>query len=68
AQDWEGFRELVEKSNIQDKQLILSVFSMYRDSEQREKEIKNLSSVFSVLADEEEGVLARGVGKIFINK
>ena len=52
AQDWEGFKALVEKSNIQDKQLILSVLSMYKDSEQREKEIKNLSSVFSVLADE----------------
>jgi Flp pilus assembly protein TadD len=52
AQDWEGFKELVEKSNIQDKNLILSVLSMYKDSEQREKEIKNISSVFSVLADE----------------
>ena len=52
AQDWEGFKELVEKSNIQDKQLILSVLSMYTDSEQREREIKNLSSVFSVLAEE----------------
>ncbi|MDL2222966.1 tetratricopeptide repeat protein [Bacteroidales bacterium OttesenSCG-928-M11] len=52
AQDWEGFRELVEKSNIQDKDLILRVLSMYKDSEQREREIKNISSVFSVLADE----------------
>ena len=52
AQDWEGFKELVEKSNIQDKQLILSVLSMYRDTEQREREIKNMSSVFSVLAEE----------------
>ena len=52
AQDWEGFKELVEKSNIQDKHLILSVLSMYKDTEQREKEIKNISSVFSVLADE----------------
>ena len=52
AQDWAGFKELVEKSNIQDKQLILSVLSMYTDTEQREREIKNLSSVFSVLADE----------------
>ena len=52
AQDWDGFKELVEKSNIQDKPLILSVLSMYSDSEQREKEIKNISSVFSVLADE----------------
>ena len=52
AQDWDGFKELVEKSNIQDKQLILSVLSMYKDPEQREREIKNISSVFSVLADE----------------
>ena len=52
AQDWEGFKELVEKSTIQDKQLILSVLSMYRDTEQREREIKNMSSVFSVLAEE----------------
>ena len=49
AQDWEGFQELVSKSNIQDKDLVLRVLSMYKDSEQREQEIKNLSSVFSVL-------------------
>ena len=52
AQDWEGFKELVEKSNIQDKDLILRVLSMYSDPEQREKEIKNMSSTFKVLADE----------------
>ncbi len=52
AQDWEGFRELVSKSNIQDKDLVLRVLSMYNDPEQREREIKNISSVFSVLADE----------------
>jgi len=52
AQDWEGFKELVEKSNIQDKQLILSVLSMYKDSEQREREIKNISTIYSVLAEE----------------
>jgi tetratricopeptide (TPR) repeat protein len=52
AQDWEGFRELVSKSNIQDKDLVLRVLSMYNDPEQREKEIKNISSVFLVLADE----------------
>jgi Flp pilus assembly protein TadD len=52
AQDWEGFKELVEKSNIQDKDLILRVLSMYKDSEEREREIKNISSVFKVLADE----------------
>ena len=52
AQDWEGFKQLVEKSNIQDKELILSVLSMYKDPAQREREIKNISSVFEVLADE----------------
>ena len=52
AQDWEGFKELVSKSNIQDKELILSVLSMYSDPEQREKEIRNLSSVFDQLAKE----------------
>ena len=52
AQDWEGFKELVEKSNIQDKQVILSVLSMYKDSEEREKRIKDISTVYSVLAQE----------------
>ncbi len=52
AQDWEGFQELVSKSNIQDKDLVLRVLSMYKDPEQREKEIKNISTVFSTLADE----------------
>ncbi|GBU06835.1 hypothetical protein AwDysgo_01660 [Bacteroidales bacterium] len=52
AQDWEGFKELVEKSKIQDKDLVLRTLSMYTDPEQREQEIKNISSVFSALADE----------------
>ena len=52
AQDWEGFRELVSKSNLQDKDLVLRVLSMYTDPEQREREIKNISAVFKSLADE----------------
>ncbi|MBO5795484.1 MAG: tetratricopeptide repeat protein [Bacteroides sp.] len=52
AEDWEGFQELVSKSNIQDKELILRVLSMYKEPEQREQEIKNISSVYSDLADE----------------
>ena len=52
AQDWEGFKELVAKSNLQDKDLILRVLSMYQDPEQRENEIKNISSVYKTLADE----------------
>ena len=52
AQDWDGFQELVSKSNIQDKDLILRVLSMYSDPEQHETEIKNISSVYKTLADE----------------
>ena len=52
AQDWEGFQELVSKSNLQDKDLVLRVLSMYKDPEQREQEIKNISSVYSTLAEE----------------
>ncbi len=52
AQDWEGFKALVEASNIQDKELILRVLSMYSDPEQREAEIKNLAAAYKVLADE----------------
>ena len=52
AQDWEGFQELVSKSNIQDKDLILRVLSMYSDPEEREREIKNISTVYRTLADD----------------
>ena len=52
AQDWEGFRDLVSKSNLQDKELVLRVLSMYTDPEEREREIKNISTVFKSLADE----------------
>ncbi|OAV72990.1 Flp pilus assembly protein TadD [Bacteroidales bacterium Barb6] len=52
AQDWEGFKELVSKSNIQDKDLVLRVLSMYTDPEKREQEIKNISATFKTLADE----------------
>lgn len=51
AEDWEGLKKLVAASNIQDKQLILSVLSMYKDPEQREQEIRNLASIFDQLAE-----------------
>ncbi|HUI32855.1 MAG TPA: tetratricopeptide repeat protein [Dysgonamonadaceae bacterium] len=51
AQDWEGFRQLVEASNLQDKDLVLRVLSMYPDPETREREIKNISFVFQELAE-----------------
>lgn len=52
AEDWEGFQELVAASNIQDKDLILRVLSMYKDPEEREKQIRNISVAFKELADE----------------
>lgn len=52
AQDWEGFKDLVQKSNLQDKDLILRVLSMYDDPEKREAEIKNLSAVYKDLASD----------------
>ena len=51
-EDWDGFKELMEKSNIKDKDLILRVLSMYNDPEVREREIKNLSEAFTGVADE----------------
>lgn len=52
AEDWDGFQTLMENSNIQDKQVILRVLSMYQDPEQREREIKNLSVAFKSIAEE----------------
>ena len=51
-EDWEGFKTLMQKSNIQDKDLILRVLSMYNDPEVREREIKNLSESFVAVANE----------------
>ena len=47
AQDWEGFKELVSASNLQDKDLVLRVISMYQDPETREKEIKNICLLYT---------------------
>lgn len=51
AEDWDGFKELVSKSNLQDKDVILRVLSMYQDPEEREQQIRNMSSVFTEIAD-----------------
>jgi len=50
AEDWEGFKKLMEASDIQDKELILRVLSMYQDPEVREREIKNISAIFKQIA------------------
>ena len=52
AEDWEGFQELVAESDLADKDLIIRVLSMYSDPAVREKEIKNMSAVYSTLAKE----------------
>ncbi len=61
AEDWDGFKKAVEASNIQDKELILRVLSMYSDPEVREKEIKNMASTFKVIAEEILPSLRRSV-------
>ena len=52
AEDWEGFKTLVSQSNLPDKELILRLLSMYSDPEEREQQIKNISSVYAELAEE----------------
>lgn len=51
AEDWEGFQQLVAASDIQDKDVILRVLSMYQDPEEREQQIKNISAAFRELTD-----------------
>jgi len=51
-EDWEGFRQLMEQSTIQDKDLILRVLAMYSDPEVRETQIKNLTEVFTQIKDD----------------
>ena len=52
GEDWEGFKELVSASDIKDKDLILQVLAMYDNPVKRDEEIRNMSSVFDVLAKE----------------
>ena len=51
AQDWDGFKQLVQASNIQDKDVILRVLEMYKDPAEREQQIRNMSEGFRELAD-----------------
>ena len=60
GQVWEGFQELVAASDIEDKDLIIRVLSMYSDPAVRENEIKNMSAVYKTLADEVLPQLRRG--------
>ncbi len=51
AEDWDGFQELIQASNLQDKQVILSVLSMYQDPEEREQQIRNMSEIYTDIKD-----------------
>ena len=51
AEDWEGFQELIGASNLQDKNVILSVLSMYQDPEEREQQIRNMSAIYTDIKD-----------------
>ncbi len=49
GEDWNGFKKLVEASDIKDRQLIISVLEQYPSGEKREAEIRNLSKTFTEL-------------------
>jgi hypothetical protein len=66
-EDWDGFKSLMEKSNIQDKDLILRVLSMYSDADVREKEIKNISAAYKEIAEEILPQLRRSVMSIDVD-
>jgi|WetSurSiteA1Bulk_404760.scaffolds.fasta_scaffold01481_5 tetratricopeptide (TPR) repeat protein len=66
-EDWDGFKALMEKSSIQDKELILRVLSMYSDPVVREKEIKNISSAYKEIADEVLPQLRRSVMSVDVD-
>jgi len=68
AEDWDGFKTLMEQSSIADKDLILRVLTMYQDGEQREKEIKNLSKTYTEVADKILPKLRRSVLTINVDK
>lgn len=68
AEDWDGFKTLMEQSSIADKDLILRVLTMYQDGEQREKEIKNLSKTYTEVADKILPKLRRSVLTVNVDK
>ncbi len=51
GEDWDGFKELVEKSDIPEKDLIIQILGMYSDPQKRDAEIKNMTSVFNILKE-----------------
>lgn len=68
AEDWDGFKSMMESSTIADKDLILRVLTMYADNDQREKEIKNLSKTYTEVADKILPKLRRSVLTVNVDK
>lgn len=68
AEDWDGFKKLMESSSIADKDLILRVLTMYQDGDQREKEIKNLSKTYTEVAEKILPKLRRSVLTVNVDK
>ena len=68
AEDWDGFKKLVEASDIEDKNLILRVLSMYSDPDVREREIKNMAATYKVLAEDILPDLRRSEIKVNVDK
>lgn len=64
SEDWKGFKELVEASDMEDKDLILKVLSMYNDPVKREEEIKNMAAVYDELRDDILPLLRRSIIKL----
>ncbi len=68
AEDWDGFQTLMQASTIADKDLILRVLTMYKDGDQREKEIKNLSKTYTEVAEKILPKLRRSVLTVNVDK
>ncbi len=68
AEDWDGFQTLMQQSSIADKDLILRVLTMYKDGDQREKEIKNLSKTYTEVAEKILPKLRRSVLTVNVDK
>ncbi|MGZ3866940.1 MAG: tetratricopeptide repeat protein [Bacteroidia bacterium] len=67
-EDWEGFKSMMQSSNMKDKDLILRVLTMYSDPEQRRKEIKNLAATYNELKNDVLPKLRRAEITIMVDK
>ena len=47
GEDWEGFKSMMQASDIADKELIIRVLETYQDGAKREEEIKNLAATYT---------------------